>query len=135
MGQAVDLMPLLTKTTGLVVSISTTPSGSTLQNASVMDTPDKPRLPIAVRMFLDATDALRRLRARFYSVSYKYLFLDPNGKDLATLGEAMTEGKLRPIVGSRVDMRDIEKVREACWQSYKGKGGLGKTVFEIKEEA
>lgn len=40
-------------------------------------------------------------------------------------------GKVKPVVGAKVDMRDIKAVREACDQTYKGKGGLGKTVFEM----
>lgn len=133
-GQATDFMPLLVKGSGLVVSIATTPSGATLQNSSVMDTPDKPRLPVVARVFLDATDGLRKLKARFYGVEYKYIFINPNGKDLTDLKDAADEGKLRPVVGLRVDLCNIEKVREACWQTYKGKGGVGKTVFEVKQD-
>ncbi|KGQ06466.1 Reticulon-4-interacting protein 1 [Beauveria bassiana D1-5] len=132
-GQATEFMPLLVRGSGLVVSVSTGPSGASLQNSSFMDTPDKPRLPIAVRMFLDATDQLRKLKARYYGVEYKYIFLESSGKHLALLGDAAEQGKLRPVVGLRVDLGDIDKVREACWQTYKGKGGLGKTVFEVKQ--
>ncbi|KAM3512392.1 hypothetical protein MY11210_003958 [Beauveria gryllotalpidicola] len=132
-GQATEFMPLLVKGSGLVVSVSTVPSGATLQNSSFMDTPDRPRLPIAVRVFLDATDQLRKLKARFYGVEYKYIFVEPSGKHLALLGDAAEQGKLRPVVGLRVDLGDIDKVREACWQTYNGKGGLGKTVFEVKQ--
>lgn len=133
-GQATEFMPLLVKGSGMVVSISTAPSGATLQNSSIMDTPEKPRLPIVARVFLDATDQVRKLKARYYGVEYKYIFMDPNGKDLALLKYAAEEGKLRPVVGLRVDLGDIGKVREACWQTYKGKGGLGKTVFEVQQQ-
>lgn len=131
MGQATELMPLVVKDTGMVVSISTMPSGATLQNSGVMDVPGKPRLPVAMRVFLDAADGIRRLKAWRHGVEYKYLFLDPNGKDLALLKEQVEAGHVRPIVGLTADLHDIEKVREACWQTYKGKGGLGKTVFEV----
>lgn len=132
-GQAVEFLPLLTKGSGLVVSIATMPSGYTLQNSSVMDTPDRPRLPLAARLFLDGTDAVRKLKAFYYGVGYQYMFLDPNGKDLAVLRELVEAGLLRPVVGARVDLQDIEKVREACWQAYKGKGAIGKTVLEVKQ--
>ena len=62
-----------------------------------------------------------------------YWFLEPNNEDLDTLTAYVEEGKLIPVVGARVDMRDINKVREACQLAYKGKGGLGKTVFEITQ--
>ncbi|KAJ4153609.1 hypothetical protein LMH87_010091 [Akanthomyces muscarius] len=133
-GQATEFMPLLVKGSGMVVSISTAPSGATLQNSSIMDTPEKPRLPIVAHVFLDATDQVRKLKARYYGVEYKYIFMDPNGKDLALLKDAAEEGKLRPVVGLRVDLGDIGKVREACWQTYKGKGGLGKTVLEVQQQ-
>lgn len=60
-----------------------------------------------------------------------YHFLDPNREDLDALKGYVESGKLTPVVGARVDMRDIKAVREACDQTYKGKSGLGKTVFEV----
>ncbi|OAA69164.1 Alcohol dehydrogenase superfamily, zinc-type [Cordyceps fumosorosea ARSEF 2679] len=134
-GDATKLLPLLVKGTGLVVSVATTPSAATLQNSSVMDVPGRPRVPLAGRLFLDATDQLRKLKARCYGVEYKFLSLDPNGKDLAVLRDAVEQGQLRPVVGWRVDFKDIDKVREACWQTYNGKGGLGKTVFVVKKDS
>lgn len=80
---------------------------------------------------LDTMDALRRLRAWRWSVTYMYWFLKPNGEDLTALSGFAEEGKLLPLVGTRVSLEDIEKVREACMLSYRGKGGIGKTVFEV----
>lgn len=133
-GQAVAFLPLLVKGSGLVVSIATMPSGATLQNSSVMNGPDRPRLPIAARLFLDASDALRQLKARYYGVGYKFMFVNPNGKDLGLLGGYAEQGLLRPVVGARVDMRDLDRVREACAQTYRGKGALGKTVFDVVKD-
>lgn len=96
-----------------------------------MQRPDKPVIPLLGRLILDASDAVRRLRAWRWGVTYFYLFLDPNGEDLKTLAKYVEEGKLAPVVGARVDMRDIGKVREACGLTYKGKGGLGKTILEV----
>lgn len=62
-----------------------------------------------------------------------YWFLQPNGDDLETLSKFVEEGKLVPVIGATVDMRNIEKVKEACMLSYKGRGGIGKTVFEITQ--
>ena len=98
-----------------------------------MQRPDNPRIPWFGRVFLDAADGLRRLRAWRWGVTYMYWFLEPNKEDLDTLTAYVEEGKLIPVVGARVDMRDINKVREACQLTYKGKGGLGKTVFEITQ--
>jgi len=79
-------------------------------------------------------DALRRLRAWRWGVRYMYWFLEPNKEDLETLAAYVEGGKLRPVVGARVDLRDIDKVREACEVIHKGKGGLGKTVLENIED-
>lgn len=132
-GQAMQFLSLMVPSTSFIVSISTTPSGATLQASSVMQRPDNPRVPLAVRMFLDAAEVLRRLRSWRWGVTYMYWFLEPNGEDLDTLRGYVEEGKLVPVVGSRVDMRDIKKVREACLLTYRGRGGLGKTVFEITQ--
>lgn len=96
-----------------------------------MKRPDNPRIPLFGRLFLDAGDMARKLRARRWDVEYMYWFLDPNGEDLDTLRGYVEERKLVPVVGATVDLRDIGKVREACMIVYNGKGGLGKTVFEV----
>lgn len=96
-----------------------------------MKRPDNPRVPFLFRTALDIGDAVRRLRAWRWGVAYEYFFLQPNGEDLEELARYVGEGKLRAVVGTTVDFRDIEKVREACWQVYNGKGGIGKAVIEI----
>lgn len=130
-GQAMEFLSLMVPSTSCIVSISTAPSAATLQSSSVMQRPDNPSIPLIGRLFLDGADALRRLRAWRWGVTYMYWFLDPNAEDLKTLTGYVEKGKLVPVVGARVDMRQIDKVREACSLTYKGKGGLGKTVFEI----
>ncbi|KAG7286751.1 hypothetical protein NEMBOFW57_009065 [Staphylotrichum longicolle] len=133
-GQAMQFLSLMVPSTGTIVSISTAPSAATLQASSVMRRPDNPRIPLIGRVFLDAADAVRRLRAWRWGVTYLYWFLEPNKEDLETLAWYAEEGKLVPVVGTKVDMRDINKVREACEVIYKGKGGLGKTIFEITQD-
>ncbi|KAF4946483.1 hypothetical protein FGADI_11121 [Fusarium gaditjirri] len=130
-GQSMEFLSLMVPSTGMIASISTTPSASTLQASSVMRRPDNPRIPFTGRLFLDAADAIRRLRAWRWGVTYMYHFLDPNREDLDSLTGYVENGSVKPVVGTRVDMRDIKAVREACDQTYKGKGGLGKTVFEV----
>ncbi|KAF4448826.1 hypothetical protein F53441_7818 [Fusarium austroafricanum] len=133
-GQSMEFLSLMVPSTGMIVSIATTPSATTLQASSVMRRPDNPRIPFAGRIFLDAADALRRVRAWRWSVSYMYLFLDPNREDLDTLTGHVEGGKIKPVVGTRVDMKDIDAVREACDLTFRGKGGLGKTVINVVKE-
>ncbi|KAL6831856.1 GroES-like protein [Trichoderma camerunense] len=133
-GQAMRFLPLLVQSTGMVVSISTKPSAATLQASSVMKRPDNPRIPFYGRIFLDLGDSINKLRAYYYGVEYKYWFLAPNAKDLDTLRSYVEEGKLLPVVGARVNMTDIDQVREVCQVIYNGKGGLGKTVIEVTKE-
>lgn len=134
MGQAMQLLHLMRPSTGTIVSISTTPSGSQLQNSSFFKRPDHPKLPLLARTFLDSVDYIRKLRARRWNVKYTYMFLSSTAADLDTLSGYVESGALIPVVGSVVDLNDIEKVREACLQVYNGTGGIGKTVFQVVGE-
>ena len=96
-----------------------------------MNRPDNPRLPWLIRLTLNAMDSVKKFRAWRWGVHYEYMFLDPNGKDLDSLSKYVEEGSLSPVVGSRVNIRDLDKVREACNIVYKGKGGIGKVVIDI----
>lgn len=92
---------------------------------------DKPQIPRIILLSLNAADAFRRLRAWRWGVKYQYLFLEPNAQDLEALSEYVAAGKLVPVVGTRVPLTEIEKVREACGMVYHGKGGIGKVVIEV----
>ena len=131
MGQAMPYLSLMKAESSLIVSISTTPSGKTLQDAGIMQVKEKPAASFLVGSLLDAADYVRRTRASRWGVTYLYMFLDPNAKDLNTLAGYVEDGKVRPIVGTRVPIMDIEKVRDACNVIYNGKGGIGKTVIEV----
>jgi NADPH:quinone reductase-like Zn-dependent oxidoreductase len=132
-GEAMRFLSIMTPSTSFLASIATMPSGDLLQNSSVMRRPDNPQLPWLARIGLNFADAIRRARARRWGVEYEYFFLEPNAEDLETLSKHVKEGKLVPVVGSRVRMQDIEKVREACGLVYKGKGGIGKTIIEVTQ--
>lgn len=131
LGQAMQYLSLMTPKTGTIVSISTTPSGSQLQDSSFFKRPSNPRVPWLVRLALDGMDYVRKLRAKRWSVNYQYMFLESSGKELDILTKYVGEKNLLPVVGLRVDIHDLDKVKEACNQVYHGKGGIGKTVFEI----
>ncbi|KAK2603289.1 hypothetical protein N8I77_009755 [Diaporthe amygdali] len=130
-GEAMSFLPLMASPDGLIVSIATQPSGTQLQQSSVMKRPDSPRLPWFGHLALDILDKYRRTRARWWGVGYEYLFLDPNAKDLVILARHVEEGNVIPIVGCTVDLKDIEGMKEACGTVYNGKGGLGKTVIKV----
>lgn len=124
-------LSLMTPSTSFIASIATTPSGDVLQKSNLMQRPDKPQVPWLFRVGLNIADAVRRARAARWRVEYEYFFLDPNAQDLDTLRGYVEERKVVPVVGSRVNLRDIEQVREACGLVYKGKGGIGKAVIEV----
>lgn len=131
--QAMQFLSLMTPSTSSIISISTLPSGTQLQEAPVMNRPDNPRLPLLFRLALNAMDSIKKLRAWRWGVHYEYMFLESNGKDLDDLSKYVEEGRLSPVVGSRVNIRDLDKVREACNIVYKGKGGIGKVVIDVVE--
>lgn len=116
---------------GLIVSIATQPSGAQLQQSSVMKRPDNPRLPWFGHLALNVLDRYRRARAGRWGVSYEYMFLDPNAKDLAILATHAEHGDVMPVVGCIVDLKDIEGLKAACGTVYNRKGGLGKTIIKV----
>ncbi|VUC26525.1 unnamed protein product, partial [Clonostachys rosea] len=130
-GQCMQFLSLMVPSTSMIVSISTTPSAATLQASSVMNRPDNPRIPFITRALLNAADNSRKFRARRHGVQYLYWFLQPNGEDLDQLRGFVECKKVVTVVGHRVALQDIEKVREACQLTYNGKGSIGKTVLEV----
>ncbi|CAI7605262.1 unnamed protein product [Penicillium crustosum] len=126
-GSAMEYLSLMKPKSGRIVSVATMPSGNQLQEFSVNDQ----NIPIALRMALNAFDYVRKLRAGRYSVEYSYMFLSPNGQDLDELRKYVEERRLRTVVGTTVELSDIEAVRSACQVVYSGKGGLGKAVVKV----
>ncbi|KID89350.1 Alcohol dehydrogenase superfamily, zinc-type [Metarhizium guizhouense ARSEF 977] len=130
-GQAMEFLSRMVPGTGLVVSISTTPSGKQMQDAAVTRSSDSGKIPFVASTVLNTLDSLRKWRAKRWRVSYEYMFLDPSGADLDALREHVAAGKLKPVVGLTVKFEDIEAVRQAAMTSYQGKGGIGKTVIKM----
>lgn len=126
-----EFLPLV-RPDGWIISISTLPSGTAMQNWDIVQTPQNPTVPIYARIPLNLMDAYRRRKAGRFAVNYEYLLLDPNGKDLDLMTEWVEEGKVRPVVGSVVKFDDIEAVRKACQVVYDGKGGIGKAVISME---
>lgn len=126
-----EYLCLMRKGTGCIISISTTPSGSQLQDSGVMRLPHKPAVPLVPKVSLNLLDSVRRFRASRYGVSYSYMFLEPCGEDLDKLREYVEEGKMKQVVGTTVNIRDIAEVRKACEVVYSNRGGLGKTVIRV----
>lgn len=96
-----------------------------------MRLPHRPTVPLVPRLALNTLDAIRKLRAWRYGVTYSYMFLEPSGEDLSTLGEYVEEGKLKPVVGTTVNMHDVAEVRKACQVVYSNQGGLGKVIISV----
>ncbi|KAJ6026903.1 uncharacterized protein N7446_004495 [Penicillium canescens] len=130
-GAAMEHLCLMRAQSGCIVSVATMPSGDELQNSALMQLPHNPRLPMAVKMFLNVMDCVRKLRARRYGAEYSYLLLGSTGQDLDDLRGYVEDGRLRTVVGNTVKLADIEAVRSACQVVYSGKGGLGKTVVKV----
>ena len=126
-----EYLGLMRSGSGCIISISTAPSGTQLQDSAVMRLPHHPTVPLVPRVALNVMDFTRKLRARRYGVSYSYMFLEPSGEDLDKLRGYSEEGKMKQVVGATVDMRDITEVRKACQVVYSNQGGLGKMVIRV----
>lgn len=131
MGQAMDMLPIMRGKYSVIVSVSTLPSGQTLQNAPIMRGRKRPSVPLYARIFLDLGDAYRRWRAWCWGVTYMYIFLEPNAKDLEKMTQWVEDGKVKAVVGTTVQMQDINGTIKALEVVAKGKGGLGKTVIKV----
>jgi NADPH:quinone reductase-like Zn-dependent oxidoreductase len=132
MGQAMQYLSLMVPKTSAIISISTLPSGTQLQNSGLMKRPDNPQLHWLPWAVLNLLDSVKRLRARRWGVHYEYMFLHPRGIELEEIAGFVDSGSLRPVVGTRVRMDSIVELNEAAGTVYSGKGGIGKVVIEVR---
>lgn len=132
-GSSMEFLSLMKPQSGCIISVATMPSGTQLQDSSIMDLPHKPTVPFAFRMALNAMDCVRKVRARRYGVEYSYMFLESSGEDLDELRAHVEEGRLRTVVGTTAHLPDIKAVQDACQIVYSGKGGLGKVVIKVAQ--
>ncbi|RHZ59239.1 NADP-dependent oxidoreductase [Aspergillus thermomutatus] len=132
-GLAMEYLCLMRPKSSWVVSIATAPSGNQLQDSPLFHLGHRPSVPIHIRLGLNLLDSIRKMCARRYGVSYTYMFLDANGKDLDALRGYVEDGKLKTVVGTTVDMSDIQAVRDACQVVYSNQGGLGKVVIKVAQ--
>lgn len=130
-GLAMEYLCLMKPQSSHIVSVSTTPSANVLQNSSLMRMANNPTIPSFVRLMLNAMDSVRKFRAGRYGVEYEYMILESSGKDLDELRGYVESEKLRTVVGTTVELRDLKAVQKACQVVYDGKGGLGKLVIRV----
>ena len=131
-GSAMEYLALM-RPKGAIVTVSILSSGDVLQNSSVMrrspDKQDKATVPFPIRVGLNIMDRIRVARASRYGVKYSSIFLEPNAIDLDSIRQWVEAGKLRTVVGTKADFKDLQAVRNACQVVFDGKGGVGKSVI------
>lgn len=122
----------LVREKGAIITVSILTSGDVLQNSSVMrrspDKQDKAIVPFPIRIALNIMDRIRVMRASRYGVKYASIFLEPNAVDLDSIRGWVEDEKLKTVVGTKVEFRDIQAIRDACQVVFDGKGGVGKSV-------
>ncbi len=131
-GEAMKFLSLMAPSTGTIVSISTLPSGTQLQESALMHRPEKPQMPWIAYYGLNLLDAVSKFRARRWGVDYQYIFLESSGEDLRQIASYVDEGLLKPVVGFRAELKKIENVRKIAGMVYAGKGGLGKAIIAVR---
>mgnify|MGYP003310266619 CR=1 FL=1 len=114
----------LLKEGGAVVSIAGVPSGTDMAT-------QMPTTPSVVKWGMNAVDAVTRWRFGRMGVKYRYIFMEPTHEMMKVLQEDCEKGWIKPLVGRKARLDDLESVKEACQEVYDGKGGLGKFVCEI----
>jgi NADPH:quinone reductase-like Zn-dependent oxidoreductase len=122
-GQTMSSLRLMKKG-GVIVSISTLPSGSLMQKGH-------PDMKLWLIYMLDIMDWLYRAWTSWFGVKYSYLSLSGDTEKLDKLARWVDERKIKPVVGMQVKLSDIEGVRRGCQQIFDAKGGVGKFVIEI----
>ncbi|KAJ5279367.1 hypothetical protein N7478_004739 [Penicillium angulare] len=132
-GLAMQYLCLMKPKSGHIVSVSTTPSAEVMQNSSLMRMDNKPTIPIPVRIVLNLMDSVRNFRASRYGVRYEYMILESSGTCLDELRSYVEEGKVKTVVGSTAELRDLDAVRKGCQVIFDGAGGLGKFVIKVSE--
>ncbi|OKL64467.1 hypothetical protein UA08_00997 [Talaromyces atroroseus] len=79
LGLAMDYLSLIRPQTGYMISISTTPSGDQFVKDGNLE------VPFVFRKLLNFADSARTWRASRWGVTYKYVLMRPNGRDLEQL--------------------------------------------------
>ncbi|KAH6675661.1 chaperonin 10-like protein [Halenospora varia] len=114
----------LMKRGGIIVSISSVPSGTQMKRSH-------PEMPFWLYYTLNFLEWMVRVWTGRQGVTYGFMERVGSSKDLDTLSQYMAEGKVKPIVGRVAKFSDEEEVRAGCQQICDAKGGVGKFVIEI----
>jgi NADPH:quinone reductase-like Zn-dependent oxidoreductase len=122
-GGTLGALPLMKKD-GLIISISTMPSGSLMKKSY-------PGIPVWLVYLLNFMAFFFEKWVNWKDVKYDYMFMESKTKDLDRLAKWVNEGKIKPIVGRQTKLSDILEVRKGCQEVLDGKGGIGKFVIDI----
>ncbi|KAG9236464.1 chaperonin 10-like protein [Amylocarpus encephaloides] len=115
------------KRDSVIVSISTVPNGAEFNKTQGGNS----------RMWfvylLNVLDWLLKAWTRRKGVDYQFLSREAGecGEELNLIRQWIEEGKLKPIVGRRAKLSNVEEVRSGCQQVFDAQGGVGKFVIEI----
>ena len=123
--QMTSLIPLVNPKTGVIVSIASYPTSSTVKRLL-------PGLPFWMGWILDGLGLWYSWKLWGNGLKYEFVSGDPSVRsDLEKIEELMQQGKIKAVVGKVADLEDLESVRKGCWEVYRGKGGLGRFVIKI----
>lgn len=107
---------------GLVVGIAGTPEPSLAEQVGA---------PLPVKFALGLLSTKLRRRAKKLGVSYRFLFIEPDGKALEGLAELVDDGVIHPVVDR---VLPFEKTLEALNQVLAG-GARGKVLVSTRPDA
>ncbi|KAI2467496.1 GroES-like protein [Annulohypoxylon bovei var. microspora] len=109
---------------GVIVSISTMPSGTQMKSYA-------PDIPFLIEKLLNCVDHFYTWWCGRAGVHYKYILMEPSADGLNQFSGFVKDGKVKPLVGKVASLQDVQSVRNGCQEIYDGKGGLGKFVIKI----
>ena len=124
MGGTISYVSVMRPETGLIISISTVPSGDQIQEAMGP-------LPFWLKYMLNGADNYYRFRVGRWNIKYENHTMQTNSVDLERVSKWIDEKKLLPVIGRVTSFSDLEGIRSGCDEIYKAKGGIGKFVIEV----
>ncbi|KAL6876519.1 GroES-like protein [Trichoderma novae-zelandiae] len=121
-----DGIPMLNPQTGVLVSVSSTPSKATAKKIL-----GEERWSWWIALLLDLSQLVYRWKLRGTSIKYEMVSGSLEiREDLEKAGEIVALGKVKPVMRV-VELGDLEAVRKGCEEVVSGKGGLGKLVVKV----
>lgn len=112
------------KTGSCIVSISGLPSGDDIKGSV-------PSFPTVMKWGLNAVHSVFSFRFSAVGIKYRYIFMKETQEMMQELKKLAESGVIKPLIGKRVPLDNLEEIRTELQKIHDGKGPLGKFVVDV----